>query len=247
MKFIKKELKELKLLLHEVPSLLLVFFVLSIFIMNLLANKSLSLPFEWLALDAGFVVSWIAFLTMDILTKHFGPKAATQISILGLVINLLISLLMFVVSVIPGIWGESFVEGSENIINTAINNTFGGTWYVILGSALAFIVSAFVNNFSNYGIGKIFKNNPDSRLAYYIRAYVSTSIGQFVDNLIFALVVSHVFFGWSLVQCFTCALTGMLFELLAEVIFSPLGYRICRKWKEENVGANYLNKINKGA
>lgn len=247
MKFIKKELKELKLLLHEVPSLLLVFFVLSIFIMNLLANKSLSLPFEWLALDAGFVVSWIAFLTMDILTKHFGPKAATQISILGLVINLLISLLMFVVSVIPGIWGESFVEGSENIINTAINNTFGGTWYVILGSALAFIVSAFVNNFSNYGIGKIFKNNPDSRLAYYIRAYVSTSIGQFVDNLIFALVVSHVFFGWSLVQCFTCALTGMLFELLAEVIFSPLGYRICRKWKEENVGANYLNEINKGA
>lgn len=215
--------------------------------MNLLANKSLSLPFEWLALDAGFVVSWIAFLTMDILTKHFGPKAATQISILGLVINLLISLLMFVVSVIPGIWGESFVEGSENIINTAINNTFGGTWYVILGSALAFIVSAFVNNFSNYGIGKIFKNNPDSRLAYYIRAYVSTSIGQFVDNLIFALVVSHVFFGWSLVQCFTCALTGMLFELLAEVIFSPLGYRICRKWKEENVGANYLNEINKGA
>lgn len=247
MNFIKKELKELKLLLHEVPSLLLVFFILSIFIMNLLANKSISLPFEWLALDAGFVVSWIAFLTMDILTKHFGPKAATQISILGLVINLLISLLMFVVSVIPGIWGEAFVEGSENIINTAINNTFGGTWYVILGSALAFIVSAFVNNFSNYGIGKIFKNNPDSRLAYYIRAYVSTSIGQFIDNLIFALVVSHVFFGWTLVQCFTCALTGMLFELIAEVIFSPLGYRICRKWKEENVGANYLNEINKGA
>ena len=65
--------------------------------------------------------------------------------------------------------------------------------------------------------------------AFALRSYVSTFIGQFADNLIFALIVSKLFFGWTLLQCFTCALTGAAAELLFEVVFSPLGYRISRR------------------
>ena len=39
---------------------------------------------------------------------------------------------------------QSFVEGSETVINTALDYTFGGTWYVLLGSSIAFLVSALV-------------------------------------------------------------------------------------------------------
>lgn len=212
--------------------------------MNLLANKSINLPVDWLALDCGIIVSWFAFLTMDIITKHFGPKASTQISIFAIIINLLFCLIMFIGSIIPGVWGESFVEGSENIINTALNHTFGGTWYIILGSTIAFVISSIINNFSNWGIGKIFKKNPDGLPCYIARTYISTSIGQFIDNLIFALIVSLVFFGWSFVQCVTCALTGMIIELLCEVIFSFFGYKICNKWKNNHVGQEYLDYIN---
>lgn len=243
MKTLKNKFTEFKLLLRSVPSVLTALFLLSVFAMNLLANKSISLPVDWLALDCGIIVSWFAFLVMDIVTKHFGAKASTEISMLAIIVNLVMCLIFFVASKIPGIWGESSVQGSEEIINGALDNTFGGTWYVLLGSTVAFAVSALVNNFTNFGIGKLCKKNPDGMAAYVLRAYVSTAIGQFVDNLIFALLVSHFFFGWTIVQCLTCAVTGMLVELLCEAAFSYVGYRICKKWKEENLGKEYFEFV----
>ena len=240
-KTIKKEIYELKLLLQNIPALLLSLFVISVIAMNLLANKSIDLPVNWLALDCGIIVSWISFLSMDIITKHFGPKASTEISIIAVLMNLLACLFFFIAGNIPGMWSEAYVEGNEYLLNTALNNTFKGTWYVLLGSTTAFIVSAFVNNFSNFTVGKLFHKNPDSFFAYACRTYISTAIGQFVDNLVFALIVSRFFFGWSMLQCVTCAVTGMIVELLLEVLFSRFGYTICKKWKSENVGSKYLD------
>lgn len=240
---LKDEFCEFRLLLKSVPTVLVALFVISVFSMNLLANKSINLPVDWLALDCGICVSWFAFLAMDILTKRFGPKASTQLSLLAICINLILCLVFFIASLIPGMWGESFVEGSESILNNALDNTFGGTWYVLLGSTLAFVVSAVVNNFTNWGIGKLCKKNPNGAGAYVLRTYVSTAIGQFVDNLTFALVVSHFFFGWTIVQCVTCAVTGMLVELACEAVFTYPGYKICKKWEENGVGDEYLQYI----
>lgn len=242
---IKKELYEFKLLMKSVPSLIISIFFLTVFSMNLLANKSISLPVDWLALDCGFLISWIAFLTMDIITKHFGPKAATEISVLAIFINLLLCLVFFVTSKIPGVWGEAYVIGSEGIINNALDQTFGGAWYIPLGSAFAFAVSALVNNFTNFGIGKLFIKKPDSFYAYACRSYISTALGQFADNLVFSLVVSRVFFGWSLLQCVTCAITGMVVELICEIVFSYFGFKTCQRWKKENVGKEYLQYLKK--
>jgi hypothetical protein len=191
--------------------------------MNLLANKSIDTGVEWLALDCGILFSWMTFLSMDILTQGYGPRAATQLSVLALAMNLLMALVFFVASRIPGVWSESFVEGSEAILNTALNNTFGGTWFIILGSSIAFLTSALVNNFLNYGVGRLLKGKRGFG-SFAVRAYISTFIAQFVDNLVFALLVSKIFFGWTFVQCFTCALTGAVLELLFEIFFSPLGY-----------------------
>lgn len=243
MQRIKKEFTEFIILLRSVPPVSLALFILSVVVMNLLANKSISMPdkiADYLALDCGIVVSWVAFLVMDVLTKHFGPKAATELSVFAMLVNLAFCLLFFVASVIAGEWSASYVDGSEQIINNALNQTFGGTWYVVLGSAAAFVVSAAVNNFANFGIGKLFRKNPDGVAAYMSRTYVSTIIGQFVDNLVFALVVSHFFFGWTIVQCVMCALTGMVAELICELVFAPLGYKLCKTWKSQNVGQRYF-------
>lgn len=238
---LKKECHQFKILLRSVPATVMTLFVISVFAMNLLANKSINLPWNWLALDCGIIVSWVTFLAMDIITKHFGPKAATQISLLAIGLNLLFCLIFFVASKISGTWGEAFVtDGISEVVNDALDKTVGGTWYVVMGSSVAFIVAAIVNNFSNWGIGKLFKKNPDGAVPYFIRTYVSTAIGQFADNLTFALIVSHFFFGWSILQCVTCALTGMFAELLFEVAFSYFGFRICKKWKAEDVGKEYF-------
>lgn len=241
---IKREIYEIKILLRSVPSTILTLFAVSVIAMNLLANKSVNLPVDWLALDCGIIVSWVSFLSMDIITKHFGPKAATQVSIVAVLFNLMVCIIFFIAGSIPGIWGESYVEGSETIINSALDHTFLGTWYVLLGSTTAFIISAVVNNFLNYLIGKLINKNSDSFLAYAVRTYISTAVGQFADNLVFALIVSHIFFGWSMLQCITCSVTGMIVELLCEVIFSPIGFSVCKKWKKENVGKEYFELIN---
>ncbi len=238
---IKEEYIEFKILLKEVPLILTILFIVTIIAMNILANKSINIDNPYLALDCGIIVSWFSFLVMDIITKHFGPKAATELSILAIFINLILCLFFLIGGLIPGTWGESYVSGSENIINTALDNTISGTWYVILGSTIAFLVSAIVNNFTNFGIGKLFKK--DNKLAYYSRTYISTMLGQFIDNLLFALIVSHIFFGWSFIECVTCSITGMLVELLCEIIFSSFGYKITNKWKKDNIGLNYFKYI----
>lgn len=223
----KRYFTEFRTLLRTAPPILVSMMMLSVVGMNLLANKSINTGLEWLALDCGILFSWLIFLTMDVATHCYGPRAATMLSIAALILNLVIALIFFIASRIPGVWGESFVEGSEGVINTALDNTFGGAWFIILGSSVAFISSAFINNFINYGIGRALKEKSGFG-AFALRSYVSTFIGQFADNLIFAFIVSRNFFGWSTVQCLTCALTGAAAELIFEIVFSPMGYRISR-------------------
>ena len=227
----KKTIAEFREMLRTVPPLLLTLTVLSVVGMNLLANKSIHTGLDWLALDCGIIFSWLAFLTMDVLTHCYGPRAATLFSVLALALNLFMAGVFFVASRIPGVWSESFVEGSEDAINTALDGTFSGTWFIILGSSVAFLTSAFVNNFLNYGIGRLLHSR-EGFGRFALRSYVSTFVGQFVDNLVFALLVSRIFFGWTTLQCLTCALTGAVCELLFEVVFSPVGYRIAKRITE---------------
>lgn len=232
----KKAIAEFHDLLRTVPPLIVTLMILSVVGMNLLANKSINTGLSWLALDCGILFSWLTFLTMDVLTHCCGPRAATLLSFSALLLNLFMALIFFIAGHIPGVWGESFVEGSEGVINAALDNTFSGAWYIILGSSIAFASSAVINNFLNYGIGKALKRK-EGFGTFAVRSYVSTFIAQFADNLIFALIVSRLFFGWTLLQCFMCALTGAAAELLFEVLFSPLGYRAAKRIMDERKNA----------
>ena len=174
---------------------------------------------------------------MDIITKHFGPKASNSVSVLAVMINLLSCLIFFVASAIP----------SSAADYSAFDSIFGGTWFILLGSTVAFLSSAVINNTLNWAIGGCFKKRPDGKAAYAMRTYVSTFIGQFMDNFIFSVIVFVYFapifwdgFCWTVLQCATCALTGAVAELIMEIAFSPIGYRITKKWREEKVGLEYL-------
>ena len=209
--------------------------------LNLLANKTL-FQNDIIALDGGILISWLSFMCMDIITKHFGPEASNRISILATGINLLTCLIFFVASVIP----------SNANDYSAFDEIFGGTWFILLGSTVAFLSSAVINNRLNWMIGRAFKKDPDGKLAYAMRTYVSTFIGQFLDNFIFSVIVfvgfAPVFwdgFHWTVLQCAMCALTGAVAELMMEIVFSPIGYRIATRWKQNHVGKEYLDYIEK--
>lgn len=244
---IKNLSKETKVFFGSVPSILVALTAIAIIGMNILANKSINLPIDWLALDCGIVFSWLVFLTMDIVTRRFGVKAANMLSVFALLVNLLFAIILLCASFIPGIWSQSFVDGGETVINTALDKTFRGEWFVLLGSSIAFITSAIINNVLHATFERLLKNKKRA-VAFTVSSYISTFIAQFADNLLFALIVSLNFFGWSFLQCVTCAITGAVIELLFEVIFSPLGYRIVKNLEDNNIGQEYIDLIsNKGA
>ncbi|MBR6514876.1 MAG: VUT family protein [Clostridia bacterium] len=235
-RWLKTERNKFRILLRSIPATVVTLFVVSVICMNLLANKTL-LQLDWIALDGGILISWLSFMCMDIITKHFGPGASNRISILAAVINLLTCLIFFVASAIP----------SNAADYSAFDSIFGGTWFILLGSTVAFLASAVINNTLNHLIGASLKKNPDGKLAYALRTYISTFIGQFLDNFIFSVIVFVFFapifwdgFHWTVLQCAMCALTGAVAELIMEVVFSPIGYRIAKKWQAEAVGKEYF-------
>lgn len=233
---IKREWEDYQVLLRNVPGLILALFMASVVVMNLLANKEL-VSFEYLALDCGFTVSWMSFLCMDVLCKHFGAKAAAKLSILALFFNLVVCGLFHLVAMIPCHWGEFYATNAP-AADAALDATLGGSWYIVFGSSLAMFASSVTNSLINAQIGKRLKH--DNFKAFAIRSYVSTAIGQFVDNLVFAIVVSHVLFGWTWVQILACSAVAAMLELVCEIAFSPLGYRVTQSWKRHQVGAEYF-------
>ena len=241
-KWINDEFKLTIVLLRSIPASVVALFVISVITMNILANKTL-VQTDYLALDGGILISWLSFLSMDVVVKHFGPKASNRMSIFAILVNLLICLIFYIVSVIPS---------NAEMDYSAFNSIIGGTWFILLSSTIAFFCSALINNGLNFTVGKLFKNNPDGKLAFFTRSYISTFIAQFCDNFIFAILTFMVFapifwegFSWTLLQCLTCSLLGALLELIMEVIFSPIGYLVSKNWKKNNIGQQYFNFLNK--
>lgn len=241
---IQTQIDDYRVLMRSVPPLVMMFLAISTTLMNLMAQKEL-LNISWLALDCGFLLSWLSFLCMDMLTKRFGAKAAIQLSLTSVMVSLFVSLVLFVTSVVGNNWSAAYNYENNDIINAALNETFGGTWYVIAGSMIAFAVAAIVNAVVNESIGKMTKKN--NFRSFALRSYVSTAIGQFVDNFVFATVVSKVFFGWTWQQVFFCSIAGAVAELVSEIIFSPVGFKVCRRWEKHNVGHEYLDYVNSKA
>lgn len=236
MNLIKRELEDYRILLRNIPSLVISLFIVSVIMMNLMANKEL-ISMRYLALDCGFTISWISFLCMDMICKRFGGKASAKISILAMAVNLAVCGALKLLSLTPGMWGEYYSTGMTEV-NDALNATIGGSWYVVLGSSTAMVCAAICNSVINQGIARRLRFG--GYKAFAVRSFVSTGLAQFVDNFVFATIVSVHFFGWTWIQVLLCSVTGALMELLCEVIFSPLGYQVSETWRKEQVGEQYI-------
>ena len=74
-----------------------------------------------------------------------------------------------------------------------------------------------------------------------------------MDNFIFSVIVFVGFapiywngFHWTWLQCAVCALTGAVAELIMEMLFAPIGYRIVQSWRKNNIGQEYFTYMNGG-
>lgn len=206
--------------LRKIPSVALVLFVVTLVVMNILANKTIYQN-DYIAIDGGVVITWIVILIGDLVTVTYGPKVCIKMNAFAIVINLLCSAIFSLVSHIPTSKDYS-----------AFMEVLGGTWFIIISSTIAFLISSTLDSFMNYGIGKLFKD-PLSRGAVRCRSYVSTVISAIIDNLIFNIFAFMVFapifwngFHWTFVQCLCCSLLYGAIELAIEVVIFPLTYKL---------------------
>lgn len=233
-----------KLLFKEVPAVTTVCFVLSVVLMNLLANVSL-VNTSWLALDSGIILSWATFIVMDVVCRRFGSAAANILSVFAIFVNISVVLIFNIVRWIalatPDLNGWLAVGTGSSFLDV-----MAGDWRVVLSSTIALLVAAFAQNGLNIMVKKAFK--PEHPVKAFVAAsYVSTAVGQFIDNLVFAIFAHMIFAIWgsylTVLQIVMFAATGALVELLCEIIFSPLGYKIVKRWEEQGVGEAYLSFI----
>ncbi len=245
MQTIRRIREDYRTLLRSVPSMVTVAFILSVVFMNLMASKELYRS-EYFCLNCGLALSWISFLCMDCICKRFGPKAATKISILAIGVNVICVVILKIFSMAPGNWAAYYSApdaATGALVSSGVDSTFGGAWYVVVGSAVAMFLSTLVNSSLNHFIGKKTDNGHYSGFAK--RSLISTGIAQWVDNFVFSAMVSHVFFGWNWTQVLICSTTSMAVELILEAVFSPVGYRVSTRWEKEKIGQEYINRMEK--
>ena len=235
MKSLKKVIADYKLLLDNVPALVTSFFIVSTIAMNISAAKIIFNAMN-VAVTGGFILSWAPFLAMDTVTKRFGAKASIMLNILSAAFNVFVTIFFSIVAAIPT--KEPYTE---------FNYIFSGVWFIVVSSTIAFVVSGVINSLLNAAIGKLF-NNKTSPIEFVCRSYVSTFVGQAIDNFLFIagvyVVAAPVFWGTEPLPILTClgtAILGGLFELAVEAIMIPIGYRIVRRWERDGVGQSYID------
>lgn len=236
-----------KMLLRSIPGVVTMLFIMATITMNLAANKIVwsgiyinDIPF--VSITGGVFLSWAVFLVMDIVTKTYGTKAAIKLTVLGALVNAIAVIFLALIALFPAKYP---FEGASNIFDTLFGfeaNAAPQPWQILISSTIAYIISGIINAIVNGLFGKIFKKNPDGKLAFYCRSYVSTIFGQFVDNFIFGALAFAVFAKfYTFPTLIGIALVGALIELFFEIFFSPIGYRICKKWQSEGVGKDYFD------
>ncbi|MBR0355043.1 MAG: VUT family protein [Oscillospiraceae bacterium] len=231
--WLSRESAMLSAMIRSVPRAVTILFILAVITMNFLARITLvSLP--WLALNAGILVSWLSFLLMDIVAKHYGARAANLLSLVAIAANLLCSLVCVIISRVGNY--------------PSLDMVVGGQWSILLASTIAYVISALTNNYTNVAIGRRFRGDPDGVAAYAARSFLSTFLSQIVDNFLFVFLAFVIFpwlpgalqVRWTIPQCIGASVACAVLELLSEVVFSPIGYAVIRRWKARGVGQDYL-------
>ncbi len=238
--------KDWKMLLRSLPAVVVALFVVCTVTMNLAANKIVWSGLKigqtyFISITGGLFLSWAVFLIMDMVTKTFGGKAAIKLNLFGALINALAIIFLGIIASVPS---EFPFPGASDSFNIVFGFTGDGVqpWQILLSSTIAYILSGIVNALVNVCIGRLFVKDPDGKVAFITRSYISTMIGQFVDNFIFTTLAFCLFAHYyGFITVVGMAIVGALVELFCEIIFSPIAYKKCKKWQKEGVGRDYFD------
>lgn len=239
-----------KMLLRSLPAVVVALFAVTTVAMNLSANKIVWSGLKigenyFISITGGVFLSWAVFLIMDMVTKTFGAKAAIKLNFFGAAINTITIVFLGIIASIPSEFPFPGASASFDVVFGFMGEGVKH-WQILLSSTIANVFSGISNALINVLVGRLFTKNPDGKTAFIARSYISTMIGQFVDNFIFtALAFSFFARYYGFITITGMAILGAIIELVCEIIFSPVAYHKCRKWQKEGVGRDYFEYCKK--
>ena len=184
--------------------------------MNIFCMKPLSWGTNVVFSDGGQTISWIVFLISNVIVEVWGEKESIKVisfAALTTFFLLIIGRLLVMVPVLP--------EYAEQ--NNAFILIFSNGPRTIISSIIAFWIGGFINIKIIAVMKRTVKR--DRKTAFFIRASLSTLIGQLVDNALF-MTLAFAPFGISLYEMmwkdiFSSVIIGTVIELLIESCMVP--------------------------
>lgn len=166
---------------------------------------------SWVIVSVSVICFPIGYIISDVLTEVYGFRVARGVIWLGFACNLLMVFLYWLGGVIPA---PVFYEGQD-----AYDSILGTTGWLLLGSFAAYTVGEF----SNAAVMVVLKNKTAGRMLW-LRAVVSTIVGQGVDSWIFYLIAFGASGLWGWEAAAQGAIFGWIVKTLFEVVALPFTY-----------------------
>ncbi len=184
--------------------------------MNIFCMKSLSFSTPIIICDGGLLISWLVFLISNVIVEVWGEETSIKIVSFAAVVTFIVMVIGRIIVFIPTL--DSYAEQAD-----AFAHVFSNGPRTIISSVIAF----WIGNFINVDIISKMKGHVknDNKLLFFIRAALSTLIGQLADNAIFS-VLAFAPIGLSLYEMawkdiYTAVLSGTVIELVVESCFVP--------------------------
>lgn len=197
--------------------------ILSLFITTILVSNIASTKlFDafGLTIDGGTILFPLAYILADVITEVYGFKAARRVIVIGFLMSILMTSVLFVIQLLPPAAGWTAQESYEQILGLLPR--------IIAGSLVAYLIGELTNSFI---LAKMKVATKGSYL--WARTIGSTLVAALLDTVIFSTIAFHgVIPTETLVSLIV---TVYVIKVLIEIAITPITYAV----------VSYLKRIDK--
>ena len=187
--------------------------------MNIFCMKSLSFGSSIIICDGGLLISWGVFQISNVIVEVWDERTSMVLVTFAAIVSFVVMLIARLIVLIPTL--PDYAEQAH-----AFELIFSNGPRTIIASVTAFWIGNFVNVHIIYKVRMDLENkSKDNRIWFFLRAAVSTLIGQLVDNAVF-MVLAFAPVGLSVYEMawydiLTAVLSGTVIELVVEASLVP--------------------------
>lgn len=191
-------------------------FVSVLIVSNIVSTKLVS--FWGFTFDGGTIIFPLSYIFGDVLTEVYGYANSRRIIWIGFISSVLMSIIIFVVGIIPSAPDWQF--------QSSYNQILGITPRIVLASIAAYLAGEFSNSFI---LSKLKIATKGKYL--WVRTIGSTIVGQLFDTLLFVIIAFYGIYDFKLLS--VIIISNYIFKTGIEALFTPITYKIVNYLKKE--------------